>query len=468
MFAGSKPTYVKALSVSLVVFVSWSGCVSYRPKPAAEVPFMERAQTQEDGDVKVTAAVLSDKEGREVFGVPLAKKGVQALWLKIENRSGDPYVFLLGSVDPNYYSSDEVAFLSHFSVKKKILEMGLFSVLLFPAILGIPFEYAGAKIANRKMDQIFSQHALPNDLIGPGETVSGFMFTPLDEGSKEITFSLHGSAAEKKFSFFIKIPGIKADYTHRDFFELYADKDFVTFENEKDLAEALRKLPCCTTDERGRGEGDPLNLVMIGDPEDVWIAFTASRWDETELLNFKSAFKMFKSVLLGHHYRYSPMSALYYEGRSQDVSLQKARETVKSRLHLRLWYTPMKFQGKPVWVGTVSRDIGIRMSFKHWYLTDHVIDPNIDDARESILADLINDRRVSHYGFVSGTEKSTKDKPKKNLSGNQYYTDGYRMVLAPSAQRSSSAVFVGWDMMKDPDAADIRDAASAALLAGGA
>lgn len=447
---------IKWLSVWLVLAVSLSGCVSYRPKPVAEVPFLERAQAQEDGNVKATVAVLSDKEAKDVFGISLARKGVQAVWLKIENQSNTPYIFLQGSVDPNYYSSDEVAFLSHFSAKKKIFGMGLLSVLLFPLVLTVPFEYASAKYANIKMDRIFAESAISNDMVMPEDTASGFMFTPLDEGSKQVSLSLNGKGKEKKFSFFFKVPGIRADYTDRKFLGLYDEKDLVVFNNEKDLAEAVRKMPCCTTDEHGKGKGDPINLVMIGESEDIWVALTGSRWDETELLGFKTGLKMFKSVLFGHMYRYSPMSALYFEGRSQDASFQKSRGTVKNRLHLRLWYTPMRYKDKPVWVGTVSRDIGIRMSFQHWYLTDHVIDSNIDDARESVLADLINDRRVSHYGFVSGVGPSSAQKPSRNLSSNKYYTDGYRIVLVPSSERTAAAIFGCWDFPEDK-----QDAASA-------
>ena len=48
---------------------------------------------------------------------------------------------------------------------------------------------------------------------------------------------------------------------------------------------------------------------------------------------------------LGRRYRYSPVSALFFEGRSHDFALQKARQTINERLHLRLWLTPLRFEG---------------------------------------------------------------------------------------------------------------------------
>ena len=64
------------------------------------------------------------------------------------------------------------------------------------------------------------------------------------------------------------------------------------------------------------------------------------------------------SSVFGRRYRTSPVSPLYVFDRPQDFALQKARKTVDERNHLRLWRAPVDFEGKPVWVGQLSRDIG--------------------------------------------------------------------------------------------------------------
>ena len=58
-----------------------------------QLPFMERAQTKTDGKVRVTVAVPSAEESRQIFGFPLAGKNVQPVWLEVEN-SSDPGFFL--------------------------------------------------------------------------------------------------------------------------------------------------------------------------------------------------------------------------------------------------------------------------------------------------------------------------------------------------------------------------------------
>src|SRR5438132_12606126 len=117
---------------------------------------------------------------------------------------------------------------------------------------------------------------------------------------------------------------------------------------------------------------------------------------------------MFKAFLLGSEYRYSPVSSLFVEGRSQDFALQKARQTINERLHLRLWMTPLRYLGKPVWIGQISRDIGVRFTLKTWNLTTHKIDPNVDESRDYLLDDLMEAGRVSHVAYVAGAQPSER------------------------------------------------------------
>ena len=57
----------------------YGGCATFKPPSIAAVPFQERAQTQQKNGVRVNAAVLSEKESRAAFGVPLYSKGVQPI-----------------------------------------------------------------------------------------------------------------------------------------------------------------------------------------------------------------------------------------------------------------------------------------------------------------------------------------------------------------------------------------------------
>ena len=428
------------LASFLIVSLIFSGCVRYQPKTAARASFMERAQTQTQGNVKVTVSALSDKESKKLFGVNLAKKGVQPVWVEIENGDTTPYVFIPRNMDPNYYSPEEAAYMTHYKQTRKFFEAGLFSILFFPALILLPFNFVSIRRANNKMDGIFKTLSIPSHIIMPGSKEAGFVFTSVDEGTKHIKVDLLGEGERKIFNFAASVPGIKPDYTTKDFAARYPEKKIVEC-SEETIPLLMGKLPCCTTNKKGTRHGDPFNLVVIGELEDVITIFTSAGWAETQALTVKSGLSMAKAFMTGDSDRYSPVSPLFYNGHPQDLALQKSRDTINQRLHLRLWYTPVRYQGKPVWVGTVSRDIGVKFTWSAWYLTTHKIDPNLDDARDYVLMDLIEVEKIKRFGFFKNAAAAASTGRKKNLTGDPYFTDNEMLVIDLSKEDVSATAF---------------------------
>lgn len=238
------------------------------------------------------------------------------------------------------------------------------------------------------MDVFFLTNAMP-DRIPARSTCSGFVFTHLDLGAKQVSVSLAENAhvlLEHRYTFVVEVPGLKTARQNPSWSELTNDTQVIECDDAQLRAE-LAKLPRATTDKRGKEEGDPLNLVLIGTPEDL-ASMTGCGWDQAERVTFGTAWRSFKSYLLGTHYRYSPISSLFYAGRHQDLAFQKARGSVKLRNHLRLWLTPLRYHSKPVWIGQISRDIGVRWTLQTPNLTTHKINPNVDEARAYLIRDL--------------------------------------------------------------------------------
>jgi hypothetical protein len=113
--------------------------------------------------------------------------------------------------------------------------------------------------------------------------------------------------------------------------------------------------------------------------------------------------------------------------RPQDIALQKARQTVDERNHLRLWLTPYRFQGRNVYVGQISRDIGVRLTSKT--LVTHKIDPDVDEARDYLTQDLLSSQFVRRIGYVGGVGTAGWRSPRFNYTGDPYWTDGLRLVV---------------------------------------
>jgi len=133
------------------------------------------------------------------------------------------------------------------------------------------------------------------------------------------------------------------------------------------------------------------------------------------------------SFFSGGEYRYSPVSSLYLFGRRQDVALQRIRKNIHQRNHFRLWLAPMTFNGRPVWIGQISRDIGVRFTKKT--ITTHKIDADVDETREFLLENLAYSQVLEKFAYVRGLDEAPIESPRQNLTGDPYFTDGLRLVM---------------------------------------
>jgi hypothetical protein len=437
----------------------------YTPEPKLRT-FLERAQTQRGPTAEVTVAVLAHSEGDRLFGVPLARRGLQAVFLRIANRGIVPLRLQVLAIDPSYFTPLEAAALHHHSLLKQFSALGILAWFVLPFVfLLLPFKLISAYRANRRMDECFQSQAFRLRPILPGETGEGFIFTRLDVGTKvmhvrlhamekavptEVERELQGPTANHtasaqpamEFTFSVPVPGIAVDYHRRDFATLLSPGSIEEVCDVLALARRLEAMPPATTNRRGTGTGDPVNLVVIGDFDALISAF-AARWDETEVVTLATCWKTAKAFLLGSAYRYSPVSPLYVFGRSQDIALQRSRRSINERLHLRLWLATLSFLGESVWVGQVSRDIGVRFTPKTWNLTTHRVDPDVDEARDYVVEDLLEAERLHAAGYVNGVGACNRDKPRRNLTGDPYFTDGRRAVIRISATRTTPR-FVAW------------------------
>ena len=109
----------------------------------------------------------------------------------------------------------------------------------------------------------------------------------------------------------------------------------------------------------------------------------------------------------------------------------------------------MRYHGKLVWVGQISRDIGSRLTFHSPTFTTHKIDPDVDEAARALTEDLVYSQGVRAIGFVGGVGAAPKEAPRENLTTDPYYTSGLRTVLLFDSEPTSLAEigFLPWESL---------------------
>jgi hypothetical protein len=400
-------------------FLLLYACASAPPvTPYNAGDYLARAQTQVKDGISVTASVTDRKESREIFKTDLYKRGVQPVWLEITNSSDERVTILPAGLDPGYFSPTEAA-----NLDLKLLPGGT---------------------SSPKMDVTFFGQSL-NTAIEPGETQKGFIFSALDEGTKAFNVDIIAPDILSTFTFFIPVPGLHIDHYNIDWNSLYSEDEIQDLDDDA-LRAYLAAQTCCTTDKTAKGDGDPVNLVVIGAPLEVYAAFIRAGWDETETITGSTSWKTMRSFIGGGEYRYSPVSGLYVFGRPQEVAFQKARDNIHERNHLRLWMSPVTFEGVPVWMGQISRDIGVRFTKKT--ITTHKIDPDTDETREFLLEDLAYAQALKKFAYVEGAIPAPIDEPRGNFTGDPYFTDGYRLVMwvTSTPVDTNDVEFIEWSI----------------------
>jgi len=397
---------VRLASVSSGLFLAAivTGCASFNPTPMDEVGFKDRAESLTKNDITVTIAVLSADETKAVFDTKLYKKKIQPIWVEVTNGTDERIAFLPRSVDADYHSPLEVA--------QKSLK-------------------TWAKKSNQAKRNFYYENQMPFQLP-PGETRSGFVFGDRSKGVRWMAVRVIGKNWSEKFEFIIEVPGFKADFHKLEDVVIYAEEDYTDLD-ENELAEWIEKQPAFVTNKDGTKTGDPLNLIIIGKADAVWPAFLSQGWGPTEAMTTGSALKTGVFGIFGGEYRYAPISDLYVYGRPQDIALQKVRNSIHYRNHLRLWEAPVRYKGLPVLIGQISRDIGSRMTTKSSTLTTHRIDPDVDETRASLTQDFIYAQALSVFGAAGGVGEISIDDPRGNLTGDIFFTDGRRAVMLLSA-----------------------------------
>jgi hypothetical protein len=405
------PSCLRTLAACLLTGVALLGCVAFNPQPLNERPFRERATVQTNNGVRVLAAVLSAEETRAVFGLSLYPKGIQPVWLEIENNTRHRMWFAPLSVDRDYFSPLEVAYMHH---------------------------GGHTKAAKQNMDRFFHRHAMGNS-IDPQTVRSGFVFTNLEMGTKAFNVEVIGEDQQvRSFTFLIPVTGFQVDYREVDFENLYTDHDIVSADSPQALKRLIEDLPCCTTDADGIRNADPINVVIIGKGVEILYALLRSGWDETAAV---AAYDPLAQ--LPWEFQHQPVMPLYLFGRRQDAAFRKSRSTLNERNQLRLWLSPYTTNGRPVWVGQISRIIR-PVAIERFH-----IEPDVDEARDYLLQNLWYAQGLLRYGYIRLSEMAPLSDPRKGLDGDDYFTDGMCLV-AWVANEPTSLVEVQFEPWEKP------------------
>lgn len=394
----------RSFAICLSFFVV--ACATFeKPVNTINSQVRERALTKESSGIRVSAAVVGTKEEREIFGIDLSQKKIQAVWLEIGNNTDRALILSPMALDPEYFAPLEVAYAYHRTL---------------------------AADANAALDEHLLTLNFPiRSPVLPGSSLSGYVFTNQTKRMKVINVDLLGHKFSQNFTFFVPNPDSEEEGQRflARMETMYTPQELKIVASEAALRQALEQLPCCVSDEGGT-PGEPLNTVIIGEIDD-WI-----------------------SGFLRRGYRYQRLKPRYVFGRPQDTSAQKhSRGHTKLQKHfIRIWKTPILYNDQPVWIAQTGTRLGGRFAEKAPAEVTSPLDPYVDLTRNDLTEDLAYSQALIKIGYVKSSGHAQPTQTDATPKGVVHYiTDGLRVVFV-FAQRPTSLAdidFFDWERLVD-------------------
>jgi hypothetical protein len=355
------------------------GCANWQVPPRFDVSELQsRAVTAETKGVRLSAAVLSREDSIGMFGADLNKEGIQPVWIDIENSTDQTLWLLRTGTDPDIFSPLEVAWSFH----------GTFS-----------------GETNARIDRYFNSMSFQNP-IAPHSKQSGVLFTNPHREIRLLNIDLLGQGRLYPFTLFPEIPDDTEHKYSNNLFDRLANKEVINYEEPGVLRSALEQSPCCATNVDGMKQGQPLNVVAVGNIQDISAAMVR---------------RGFRVKIL------APDNSQYVYDRPPDVVLRKSGQGGVPENWVRAWLAPFRYQGKAVFLVQAGRPVGGR--FREDEASVLNLHPDVDEIRDMLIGDMMYSGGLGELGFVTGVGEAGRDKPRKSFDGTSYYTDGIRAVM---------------------------------------
>jgi hypothetical protein len=190
--------------------------------------------------------------------------------------------------------------------------------------------------------------------------------------------------------------------------------------------EIVDRYPRRIQDAQGN-PGDNTNFMIVGTEEQILKALNLAGWVEVDRSHGDAVMAGIQAVLSKKAYVSLPMSELMLFGRVQDHGMAQGDpiQVIAERHHFRIWKAPFWVEGRDVFIGAGTHDIGFDRDQRNNGVT-HKIDPEIDKERDYIGKSLQESGLVAKLDYVMPSQPS---KEAVTATGGTFRSDGRVLVI---------------------------------------
>ena len=377
---GLYPVWRKTLLLLVgLVHLMPGGCATWKAAEYVDdTALRERAMSETVDNVRLSAAVLGVVDSQQVLGADVNAKGIQPVWIEVENQGSDMLWLLRAGTDPDYFSPLEAAW---------------------------PFHTLLGSKRNNAIDEHFDALDFSNP-IPPRSTRSGIIFTNPHHRTRILNVDLLGPKKMIPFTLFLPDPDNPPDKSVIETIARNSEQARIDIRTPDSLRRALRDSPCCVQAEGEDSAGDPINVVLIGTLDNIAAALIR-RGFRSNRKSFDDTRKLF--------------------GRLPDFVLRKSGQSSVPAHWIRGWIAPFRYRGQPVWLIQAGRPVGGRIKIDDD--RSQVLHPDVDEVRNMLIQDLMYSGGLATLGFVGGAGATQVIGTSTDNFESKYHTDGLRAVM---------------------------------------
>lgn len=366
----------KSLVLPVMIGLLLSACATWQePKETNASALRARAVVAMEKGVQVRAAVLGTEESNRLLGANVNATKILPVWIEIDNTTAHTLWLLRAGADPEYFSPQEVAW---------------------------PFRSFLQRANNQRLNNHFDRFEFHSP-VAPGETRSGIIFVNPQYRMLLFTVDLLGQGEIFPFTLFLPVPDDVSDEDVLVPIKRFTATKKPNIQKSDQFRTALEKLPCCATNAAGARVGDPVNVVLVGELDDVAAALGRLKFRRVEKVSDTS-------------------QRLY--SRPPDAVVRKSGQGSVPANWMRIWVAPLRYRNQSVFLVQAGRPLGGRFSRSD--SNDSKLHPNVDEARNLLIHDMFYSGGLAKLGFVRGAGRI--DASTRGYSG-QAGSDGLRAVL---------------------------------------
>lgn len=185
--------------------------------------------------------------------------------------------------------------------------------------------------------------------------------------------------------------------------------------------------------------GDPINIAVLGNEDQLHAAMKRAGWIRADPLNFRSSWGIVMATLARRSYDEAPVSPLFLFGNQQNFAYQQeVAGNPAKRHHVRFWRTPddwlLPGGARVDWLAAGTFDRAVGFSLFTLQIT-HKIDANTDIERDHVVQTVLaGDSNIAVQTLVDFSTGYHS----RNGGGDTIRTDGALPILDVRALKGAS------------------------------